>query len=64
MNASKGDPPRPVNGEKFRSNHDRIFDRRTDSIHTVGEIFDGAESMGNGSWHLIDHRDPELRDDE
>lgn len=25
MSAGKGDTPRPVNGDKFRSNYDRIF---------------------------------------
>jgi len=28
MSAGKGDTPRPVNGEKFRKNYDKIFPRK------------------------------------
>lgn len=28
MSAGKGDKPRPVDGEKFRSNYDKIFRKK------------------------------------
>ena len=59
--AGKGDSPRPVDGEKFRSNYDRIFSKTEPAI---GEEIDGFEYLGRGGWHAIDHHDPELRDEE
>lgn len=63
MSAGKGSRPRPVEGEKFRSNHEIIFPRRSDEPHDSGEIIDGAECMGDGGMRLIDHREESLGDD-
>ena len=78
MSAGKGSSPRPFNGQKFRDNHDRIFSKLgTINLHgpclstslaldrvMKGEIFDGHEYLGDGSWHTVDHHEQELRDDE
>lgn len=33
MSAGKGDAPRPVNGDKFRSNYDDIFKKHHEQSH-------------------------------
>ena len=32
MSAGKGDKPRPVDGDKFRSNYDRIFGKKPKKV--------------------------------
>ena len=64
MSAGKGDRPRPVNGEKFRANHERIFGRRDDESPVIGEVVDGAEFMGGGCWHVLDQIEKPVRDGE
>jgi len=61
MSAGKGSRPRPVEGDKFRESHERIFPRRSEDAHEPGEVIDGAECIGGGAFHLIDHREDELR---
>lgn len=63
MSAGKGDSPRPVDGEAYRRNHERIFRRFTEHEPMKGEVVDGHEYLGQGGWHTIDQRDSELRDD-
>lgn len=64
MSAGKGDSPRHVNGDKFRENYERIFEKPTHRVCQPGAIVDGMESLGNGGWHAIDHHDPALRDED
>lgn len=64
MSAGKGSKPRPYHGERFRDNYERIFPRRTDEPHSLGEIVDGAECLGDGAFHLIDQHEEELREEE
>jgi hypothetical protein len=60
MSAGKGSRPRPVEGGKFRENHERIFRRHIDEQPPAGEVIDGHEYLGEGSWHSIDHKESEL----
>ena len=60
--AGKGDKPRPCDFAKFQSEHERIFAKRTDEPHEIGDVVDGAECLGRGSFRLIDHREQSLRD--
>jgi hypothetical protein len=76
MNAGKGSRPRAVDGEKFRSGHERAFGKPRNfhgpSLSTSealdrakkGEVIDGHEYLGEGCWHTVDQHDQELRDDE
>lgn len=62
MSVGKGSRPRPVNGERYRENHDAIFRKFTEEQPMKGEIIDGHEYLGYGGWHSVDQHDPELRD--
>ena len=64
MSAGKGSRPRPVDGDKFRREHERIFRRFTEQEPAKGEVIDGHEYLGFGGWHTLDQHDKELRDDD
>lgn len=36
MSAGKGDTPRPVNGEKYRNNYDKIFKKESPEVIEAG----------------------------
>lgn len=38
MSAGKGDTPRPVNGEKYRNNYDKIFKKESPEVREAGVI--------------------------
>ena len=63
MSAGKGSNPRSVNGEKFRANYERIWEKITECEATEGEVIDGHECLGGNGWHTIDHALEELWDE-
>lgn len=51
----KGDKPRKVCKRTYDDNYDRIFrshDEKSDRMR-VGDIEDGREYLGNGSWQAV-----------
>lgn len=64
MSAGKGSRPRPVDGERFRAEHDRIFRKVTDLEPPKGEVIDGHVYLGGGGWQTVDQHEAELRDEE
>ena len=63
MSAGKGDSPRPVKGDAFRSGWENIWGKPTHETHHAGEVVDGMECLGDGRWHVVDQKEPELRDE-
>ena len=61
--AGKGDSPRKVDGAKYRTNYERIFPRRSEMKAERGQVVDGAEYLGGNAWHVLDKKEPELRDE-
>jgi hypothetical protein len=57
----KGDKPRKVDRKSYADNYDRIFRKRHSpedegDIMRIGEIHDGREYLGNGSWQAVNVR--------
>lgn len=73
MSAGKGPRPRPVRGEDYRKNHDRIFRNyhgpclsNQDAMEgmRLGSIVDGKRNIGIGQWQSVDHREQGLTDED
>ena len=64
MSAGKGDSPRHVHGPTYRDNYESIFRKPTHENHHAGEVVDGMECLGEGRWHVKDHHEQGLRDDD
>ena len=45
MSAGKGDAPRPVNGDKFRSNYENIFKNKKPNEKTKPEPLGGPRAI-------------------
>jgi hypothetical protein len=62
MSAGKGSRPRPVCGDTYRENHERIFRPHYEAEATKGEVVEGHKCLGEGSWKAIDYQEEGLRD--
>jgi hypothetical protein len=62
MSAGKGSKQRPVRGDDYRRNHERIFRRVTECEAERGEVVDGHRCLCAGCWQTVDYREKSLRD--